>query len=84
MVELRLNEPVVEVTIETLLRETAKKAAQEVNERSVKKFSNVPIQYQVVYLRKEVQELLDILVSNTSTWNSSSFMQNETVGLRLF
>ena len=38
--ELRINGPLVEGTIKTLLRKTAKKAAQEGNERSVKKFSN--------------------------------------------
>ena len=57
--ELRINGPLVEGTIRTLLRKTAKKAAQEVNERSVKKFSNVPSLYQVAYLRKDVLEMLD-------------------------
>ena len=43
--ELRIKRRLVEVTIRTLLRKTAEKAAQEVDERSVKKFSNVPSLY---------------------------------------
>ena len=57
--ELRINGALVEGTIRTLLRKTAITAAQEVNERSVKKFSKVPSLYQVAYLRKDVLEMLD-------------------------
>ena len=75
--ELRINGALVEGTIRTLLRKTAKKAAQEVNERSVKKFSNVPCLNQVAYLRKDVLEMLDM-------FSHIGFEYNEYLCLVLF
>ena len=75
--ELRINRPLVEGTIRTLLRKTAKKAAQEVNERRVKTFSNVPSLYQVAYLRKYVLEML-------AKFSHIGFEDNEYLRLVLF
>ena len=76
--ELRLIGPLVEETIRTLLRKTAKKAAREdVNERSVKKFSNVPSLFHLALLRKDIQEILE-------KFSHIGFEYNEYLCLVLF
>ena len=75
--EFQLNDFLVEGTVRTLLRKTAKKAAPKVNRRSVKKISTVPSLYQVAHLRQDVQEMLD-------KFNHTGFEYNEYLCLVIF
>ena len=56
--EYRFNPGLITGELKTLLRNTAKKSAKEVNTRMIKRFDKVPNLYQVAHLRQMVKELL--------------------------